>query len=290
MEESKRSKRKKGGGHMKRIAVVNDLSGLGRCSLSAALPVLSVMGLECCPLPTAVLSNQTGYDSFSCCDLTDGMGAYLAEWKKRGVRFDGFLTGYLASVRQVQHIEALLDGFQTPQSIFVCDPVMADDGRVYDTYDDALCRAVMRLARRANVITPNLSELCLLCGAAYDALAACAQDGDFSKPAALARSLLSERLHTVVVTGLRHGGEISCVLVTKTGETVVTGRCYGGSYSGTGDLFSAALTGELVRETDAETAVRRTVRFLEASIADSFRAGTDRNDGVDFQTHLEMVL
>lgn len=276
---------------MKRIAVVNDLSGLGRCSLTAALPVLSVLGTECCPLPTAILSNQTGYDSFFCDDFTDRLDAYLAEWQKLGVRFDGILTGYLASEAQAKRIEAFLDAFQTPATLFVCDPVMADDGRVYDTYDEALCNAVARLAKRANVITPNLSELSLLCGADYDTLsAACAQGRGFSEVAALAKSLLSDVLHTVVVTGLRCGDEISCVLVTHEGETVVTGKRFGGSYSGTGDLFSAVLTGELVRGTNAETAVRKAVRFLEASIEESYRARTDRNDGVNFQNHLEMLL
>lgn len=276
---------------MKRVAVVNDLSGLGRCSLTAALPVLSAMGLECCPLPTAVLSNQTGYDSFFCCDLTDSLDAYLAEWEKRGVRFDGVLTGYLASVRQARQIETLLDAFRTPQTVFVCDPVMGDDGRVYDTYDDTLCRAVMRLARRANVLTPNLSELCFLCGVPYGELRALpGREAVLRRVESLARTLLSDTLHTVVVTGLRSGAEISSLLVTAAGGVCVTGPCYGGSYSGTGDLFAAVLTGELVRGTDAETAVRKAMRFLEASIADSFRAGTDRNDGVDFQTHLGMLL
>ena len=276
---------------MKRIAVVNDLSGLGRCSLTAALPVLSMLGTECCPLPTAILSNQTGYDSFFCVDFTDHLDAYLAEWKKRHVRFDGILTGYLASTQQAKRIAAFLDAFQTSDTLFVCDPVMADDGQVYDTYDAALCREVVQLARRANVITPNLSELCLLCGADYDALARlCAQGDGMVETVALAKTLLSDVLHTVVVTGVRHADTISCVLVTREGETVITGKRFGGSFSGTGDLFSAVITGELVRGIDAETAVRKAFRFLEASIEESYRAGTDRNDGVNFQNHLEMLL
>ncbi len=149
---------------MRKIAVVNDISGMGRCSLTAAIPVLSVLGLECCPLPTAVLSNQTGYDSFFCADFTEQMEAYIAEWRKRRINFDGILTGYLASARQADTILSFLEEFKTENTLYVCDPVMADDGRVYDTYDDALCGKIKMLAGKADVITPNLTELCILTG------------------------------------------------------------------------------------------------------------------------------
>lgn len=259
--------------------------------MTAALPVLSVLKTECCPLPTAILSNQTGYDSFYCDDFTDRMDRYVAEWRKLGVRFDGILTGYLASAEQADKILRFLDEFQTEDTLYVCDPVMADDGRVYDTYDCALCEKIAALARRANVLTPNLTELCILTGADFTALQAQSGSANYTEQIAqLAASFLSDTLHTVVVTGVCVGDEIRNICVTKDGVTVVNSKRYGGSFSGTGDLFSAVLAGSLVNGETAESAVQKAVRFLEVSIRDSFREGTNRNDGVNFQKYLEMLL
>lgn len=276
---------------MQKIAVVNDMSGLGRCSLTAAMPVLSVLGTECCPLPTAVLSNQTGYDSFFCADLTDKMEEYIAEWHKRGVRFDGILTGYLASAAQADIILAFLNEFKTEETLYVCDPVMADDGRVYDTYDAALCEKIAMLAKKADVITPNLTELCILAGVSYETLTAESRTATYmQKIADTASALLCGSVRTVVVTGVRVQDEICNLIVTSDGFSTVRSRCFGGSYSGTGDLFSAVLTGELVRGKTVAFAVEKAARFLEASIAETYERGTDRNDGVNFQNHLEMLL
>lgn len=276
---------------MKKIAVVNDISGFGRCSMTAALPVLSVLKTECCPLPTAILSNQTGYDSFYCDDFTDRLDPYIAEWRNRGVRFDGILTGYLASVEQADKILRFLDEFQTEDTLYLCDPVMADDGRIYDTYSPRLCRKIGALARRANVLTPNLTELCVLTDADFAALQAQSNSANYTEQIArLAGTLLSDTLHTVVVTGVCTGEEICNVSVTKDGFSVVKSKRFGGSFSGTGDLFSAVLAGGLVNGETVERAVQRAVRFLEASIEDSFKEGTDRNDGVNFQNYLEMLL
>lgn len=276
---------------VRKIAVVNDISGFGRCSLTATLPVLSVLKTECCPLPTAILSNQTGYDSFYCDDFTDRLPPYLAEWRKLGVRFDGILTGYLASSKQVDMIHAFLDEFQTEHTLFICDPVMADDGQVYDTFDRLLCEKITDLSRRANVLTPNLTELCLLAGADYKNLHAQSDSETYpNRVADLAATLLSDTLHTVVVTGVCREDKILNISVTKTGFSVVKSQRFGGSFSGTGDLFSAVLAGCLVRGETVECAVQKAVRFLEASIKESFKEGTNRNDGVNFQNYLEMLL
>lgn len=276
---------------MKKIAVVNDISGFGRCSMTAALPVLSVLKTECCPLPTAILSNQTGYDRFYCDDFTDRMERYLTEWRALGVRFDGILTGYLASAKQADILLRFLDEFKTDTTLYVCDPVMADDGCIYDTYDHALCEKIADLARRANVLTPNLTELCLLTNADFATMQAQSNTADYTqKIACLAAGLLSDTLHTVVVTGVCTGDEILNISVTKDGFSVVKSKRYGGSFSGTGDLFSAVLAGSLVNGETAQHAVPKAVRFLEASIQESFLEGTNRNDGVNFQNHLEMLL
>lgn len=271
---------------MKKIAVINDLSGFGRCSLSAALPVISALGIEACPLPTAILSNQTGYSSYFCTDFTENMPSYIDEWKKMNVKFDGILTGYLASEKQVDIILDFIENFGENSLIFV-DPVMADDGIVYDTYTPKLCERVKKLTEKANIITPNLTELCILCGENYEEIS---RENDIQKISKIATSLLTDTLKTVIVTGIRKGGEIHNVTVQKDGIYIAKSKIFGGSYSGTGDLFSSIVCAETVKGKDISQAVTLATEFLQKSIEDSYKENTDRNDGVNFQRKLEMLI
>lgn len=172
---------------VKKIAVINDLSGFGRCSLTAAIPVISVMGAQPCPLPTAVLSGQTGYPSYYCDDYTEKMEYFRQEWEKMEVAFDGIYTGYVANEAQIAQIFRFLDTFYKEGSLshrnrseegltrpgdvpkggrpfLLVDPVMGDEGRVYKMFTPNLLEQMKCLAARADVITPNLTELCLLTG------------------------------------------------------------------------------------------------------------------------------
>lgn len=271
---------------MKKIAVINDLSGLGRCSLTAAIPVISVMGIECCPLPTAILSNQTGYDSFFCDDYTDKMDCFFEEWKKLEINFDAVLTGYLANYKQAEKIIEFLKKFKTPDTLFFCDPVMADDGKIYDTYDKTLCGEIKKLSGMADIITPNLTELCILTDTDYCEISKKNTD-EISK---LAKSLLSDTLKTVIVTGVHQNNLISNIIVTKAETRVVSSNAIGGSYSGTGDIFSAVVCGKTIKGESPFKATAAAVEFLSKSIESSYKNNTDRNDGVDFEKYLGMLL
>ena len=134
----------------KKVAVINDLSGLGRCSLTAAISVLSAMGIQACPLPTAILSSQTEYPSYYCYDFTDKMDYFRQEWKKLGTCFSGIYTGYIASVPQIEEIFHFLDTFQTPDTFLLVDPVMGDDGMTYDMYTSEFLSAMKELTARAD--------------------------------------------------------------------------------------------------------------------------------------------
>lgn len=276
---------------MKKIAVVNDLSGFGRCSLSAAMPIISVLGMECCALPTAVLSNQTGYDSYHCFDYTSEMPKYINEWKKLGVHFDAILTGYLTTSTQADIVADFIDTFSTPETLLVVDPVMADDGRLYGTYSKSLCRKVAGLTSKANIITPNLTELCILCQKSYKELMLLSGNDNYTDIiAAEARKLLSDRLHTVIVTGVRKGNCICNIMVEKDNTAVSKSEIFGGSYSGTGDIFASVVCGEITKGTSMVYTVELATRFLEKAIRDTYREGTDRNSGVNFQKYLEMLI
>ena len=153
---------------MKKIAAVNDLSGFGKCSLTAALPVVSALGVQCCPLVTGVFSNQTGYDSFYCRDCTDDRVPCIEEWKKLHADFDGILTGFIANGKQGEIIHKLIDVFGNGKTVIAVDPVMADNGKMYDAYTHNTCMKIKELTKEADIITPNLTELCIFAASAED--------------------------------------------------------------------------------------------------------------------------
>ena len=271
---------------MKKVAVINDISGFGKCSLTVSLPVLSALGLECNPIPTAILSNQTGYDDFYAVDFTENMTPYIDIWKKQNVRFDAILTGYLASEKQVDVILDFINHFGNDSLVFV-DPVMADDGVLYDTYDNTLCEKVKALAKRANIITPNLTELCILCDADFKEIST---DNDIQKISNLALSLLNETTKTVVVTGIKNNNEIINLIVQESGTNTVKSTLLNGSYSGTGDIFSSIVCGGITNGMDVLSAVKLATEFITESIKSTPTALDYEPCGVNFQKKLEMLI
>ena len=157
--------------HTPRVAAIHDLSGLGRCSLTVALPVLSVMGCQCAPMPTAVLSSQTGgVTGYTFCDMTDQMAPIAAHWKAVDARFDAIYTGFLGSEAQLSLVERFFDDFADSNTLILVDPVMGDDGAAYDTYGPELIAGMAHLANRAHIITPNFTEAAFLLGLPGDSL------------------------------------------------------------------------------------------------------------------------
>lgn len=203
------------------------------------------------------------------------------------VKFDGILTGYLASGKQAEIICDFVEEFADSNTLVFVDPVMADDGVLYDTYDSDLCKKVKKLTEKANIIAPNLTELCILCGADYERIS---RENNIRKIGKIAASLLTDTLKTVIVTGVKNSDEIQNIIVDKNGEALVKSRLLGGSYSGTGDLFSSIVCAEVVKGKSILHAVNLATGFLQKSIEDSYKENTDRNDGVNFQQHLEMLI
>ncbi|MBR5321211.1 MAG: pyridoxamine kinase [Clostridia bacterium] len=271
---------------MKKIAVINDLSGFGKCSLTVALPILSAMGVECNPIPTAILSNQTGFDDFYSVDFTPHLTPYIDMWKKQNVHFDAILTGYLGSEKQVDIILDFIDHFGKNSLVFV-DPVMADDGVLYDTYDDALCEKVKALTKKANIITPNLTELCILCGVDYSQIES---KNNLEEIGNLASSLLSETTKTVIVTGIKIENDIYNIIVKKDGMNIIKSTLLKGSYSGTGDIFSSIVCGAITNGKSVNDAVSLASQFITKSIKNTPTKLDYEPDGVNFQSSLEMLI
>ena len=272
---------------MKKIAVINDISGFGKCSLTVSLPIISALGIECNPIPTAILSNQTGYDDFYSVDFTENMSPYIDIWKKQNIHFDAILTGYLASEKQVDIILDFIENFKDENTLVFVDPVMADDGVMYDTYDEKLCKKVKMLTQKANIITPNLTELCILCGADYKQIA---EKNDVQKIINLATSLIDETTKTVIVTGIKNNDEIINLIVNESGASTVKSALLKGSFSGTGDIFSSIVCGAITKGINITDAVSLATKFITESIKSTPTDNNYEPDGVNFQKHLEMLI
>ena len=153
--------------NQKKIAVINDFSGYGRCSVAVELPIISAMKLQCCVVPTSIFSNHSGYEDFFFDDYTDKMHRYIEQWKKLDLRFEGIATGFLGSVKQIEIVSEFINEFKNVDTQVVIDPVIGDDGVAYSTYTDEMCREMKKLVSYANIITPNLTEACMLTDTVY---------------------------------------------------------------------------------------------------------------------------
>ena len=281
----------------KKIAVINDLSGFGKCSLTAAISVLAAMGVQPCPLPTAVLSAQTGYDSYYLDDYTDKMENFRREWEKMGASFDGIYTGFMAGSRQIEHVFAFLDTFYQEGVFLLVDPVMGDNGSQYDIFTPQLLELMRELALRADVITPNLTELCLLTETDYRAVESVTQKRPLMETLAqMGRELLQKGPDTVVVTGIPFFDEtdgirkIGNLAVTKEEEHLRAFPHIGGSYSGTGDLFASAIAGGMARGEEIPEVMEKAGAMIEQAMADAVADQVPRNDGVEYEKYLYMLL
>ena len=282
---------------MKKIAVLNDLSGMGKCSLTAAIPVISVMGIQACPLPTAVLSAQTGFPSYYCDDYTDRMDAIMEEWKKMDFYPDGIYTGFLADARQADKAVEFIEQFAKEDTKILIDPVMGDNGEEYPIYTEALCEKMRFLVRRATVITPNLTEALLLLYGAQRAhvlwkeLSLMDEERLLKFTESTGKELSKEFDTEVVITGIdlparENHQEIGNLICAGDSVQWVTAQKVGGSYSGTGDLFASVLSAGMVKGTDTVESVRKAVNFLAKGIRDAVEEETDRNEGICFEKYL----
>lgn len=272
---------------MKRVALINDLSGLGGCSLTAALPVLSVMGVRACPMPTAVLSNQTAYDSFQMVDMTDHFMAFTEEWKKRAGYFDAIATGFLGSPRQADMVHQFIDHFGQPGTLVLVDPVMGDDGKTYPTATPAYREKIRALVARADMITPNLTEACLLTDTPYTGLSS---SHKLEEAEAMAKKMLAMGPQIVVVTGIRIGERVYNLACRENEKVVSSTPMLGNGYSGAGDLMTAVLLGGILQGRGLKATLDLASSFIAESVALAYRSGTDPNDGVNFECKLPMLL
>lgn len=267
--------------NQKKIAVVNDFSGFGRCSIAVALPIISVMKIQCCPVPTSIFSNHTGFDSFFFEDYTPKMEPYLAEWKKLGLAFDGICTGFLGSEAQIELVGHFLNEFGRKDTMVLIDPVMGDYGKPYPTYTVPMCQRMKELVQYADILTPNLTEACILTDTPYK------EKWKVAEIEAMARSLSEMGPEKIVVTGIPQGSFVANLCYEKDQDVkVLRTHKVGTSRSGTGDIFSAILAADAVNGTAFGDSVKKASNFIKKCILSSIERDIPLTDGVCFEEHL----
>ncbi len=269
---------------MKKCAVINDLSGFGKCSLTAAVPIISVMGSEVHPLPTAVLSNQTAYGSWKSVPLTDAMPKFIFEWEKLDVNFDAIMTGFVADEKQLEIINSFIEKFKKEKTVLVVDPVMADNGSFYCGYTGTMCEKIREICFKADIITPNIAELAYLADEEYSE--------NFDDIKAYALKLRNQGMKSIVATGYKSGNKISNIVFDDSGVSISESNLYGGYYSGTGDILSSIVTGGILRGMPLFDAVSLAGSFISKVICCMEKSNSiaNHNDGIDFEEYLGDLL
>lgn len=266
-----------------RVLAINDVSCVGKCSLTVALPVISACGVTCDVLPTALLSTHTGgFDGYAFHDLTGEIGKITAHWKKLGLRFDFIYSGYLGSVEQIDAVARIRDEFLSADGKFIVDPVMGDSGKLYDRFDGHFVAKMRELCKRADYILPNLTEACFLTDTPYPV-------GQVADGSALIEKLLKIN-PCPVITGVHEENELS-VFYVKDGKSERISSClYEGFFVGAGDLFASAFVGCLARQKSLSEAVCLAMHFTTAAIKRSAKEVPDKRFGLNFEKEIFAFL
>ncbi|NLC72644.1 MAG: pyridoxamine kinase [Ruminococcaceae bacterium] len=270
---------------LKRIAAINDISGLGKCSLTIALPVISASGVECSCIPTALLSTHTGeFQNWTKVDLSSQMLKIAEHWREIGAKFDGICSGYLASPAQANLVSEIIDILADENTLIITDPTMADNGEYYTGFDNSMCEAFKTLCKRAMVITPNITEAAFLSGVPYKKPP---QDREYVEELFAALATLGPKI--IAITGIHTKNEEVGIIVKdlRNGKSCEEMRPQrGGVFYGVGDIFASAFSALLVRGATIPEALSASGLLLEKSIEKSYLGDTPRRFGVEFETVL----
>lgn len=269
----------------KKIAVVNDIAGYGRCAMTVLLPIISYLGVQACPVLTSVFSSNTAFPHFFMDDYTDRMEAYLASWEKIGLKqkFDGIATGYLGSVRQIEIVKRFVSEFAGRDTLVIVDPVMGDHGRLYSAYTVELCTELRKLVALADIVTPNLTEACHLADMPY-------KDKGWKRKELfeLAGRLAAMGPSHVVITGIPQGEYLANYVFVKRPQEEAEARLIrvhkaGEERCSTGDVFTAVIAADAVNGLPFDKSVRKAAGFVKRCVEEAVALGTPPAEGVPFE-------
>ena len=265
---------------LKKVAAINDLSGIGKCSLTVAIPILSSLKVQCCPFPTAILSSQTGFSEYTFLDLTNEMEKYSNTWKKLNLNIDTIYSGFLGSSSQIDIVRNFIKS--NPHAFVIVDPVLGDNGELYPIFNNDTCTKMKDLVIHSNLITPNITEACLLLNKDYK--------DNFSEEEVItiAKKLSELGPSKVIITGIVRDNMIYNLSYDKEEDKAFTygleyNKC---SYSGTGDIFVSIICGLITNNYDLEFAVKTASDFIYKCVSYTSKYEDDRNQGVMFEMFL----
>lgn len=264
---------------IKKIAVIQDLSGYGRASLTVTIPILSSMGFQVCPLPTAILSAHSEYPNYYSFDLTPQLDAFITHWKELGLKFDALYSGYLASPKQIGIISNFFDDFKTAENFILVDPVLGDNHVLYPNMNTTMVDSMRNLCHKADIITPNLTEAALLLG--HDPL----KPIDLTTTIEWCKELSRLGPLWVIITSApsEKENEASTIAYDRDDGRVWRVKCdyIPASYPGTGDAFAAVITGAILNGDSLPIALDRAVHFINMGIKSTFGCRHNPLDGME---------
>lgn len=269
----------------KKILAINDISCVGRCSLTVALPILSAAGFETAILPTAILSTHTGgFEGYTFCDFTEQIMPIAEHWKSLGLKFDAIYTGYLGSKEQLGLVSEIIDMFRGDNTIVYTDPVMGDNGKLYTGFDGDFPAGMLELCKKADLIVPNITEAAFMTKNEY-----ISEGYDKAYIEKLIADLTETGIPNVVISGVsfEKGKVGAAVYRKKTGKTeyAFTDRI-DAYYHGTGDVFASALLAGAAGGLELTQAARKAMEFTYNSILRTHKAGDEERYGVRFEEEL----
>lgn len=274
---------------LKRIVAIHDISGFGKCSLTVALPVISVAGVECACMPTAVLSTHTGeFTDYTFRDLSNDMYPIAKHWNSLGLEFDAIYAGYLGNSEQADLVVDIVPLLKNDKTLVIIDPVMADNGKYYSKLNDEMCKGFLKLCTIADIITPNFTEATLLLGEKYINPP---YTHDYVE--SLLKRLSDLGPSKIVLTGVSfNSNEVGAACYDKESGQInySFSTRMPGTYHGTGDLFTSAFSAAIVRGIPIEISMKIAVDLVKSSIELTYKRGTPAHYGVDFESVLPQFL
>ena len=273
---------------MKRIMTIQDVSCIGKCSLTVALPIISAMGVETGIVPTAVLSTHTQFQGFTFTDLTDDMEPIKDHWKKEAFNFSAIYTGYLGSLRQINIVSDYFDTFKGTDTKIIVDPAMADNGRLYAGFDEAFAKNMATLCKKADIILPNISECAFMLGEEYPGEDA---DEETVKELLLKLSKLGAKICVITGTTFKDGTFGFTGYNTETGEFFKYGTEKINLKShGTGDIFASAFTGALMNDLSVFDSLKVAADYSCQCIRNTYEDPDAITYGVNFEAEIPYLL
>lgn len=273
---------------MKRILTIQDISCIGKCSLTVALPILSAMGTEACVIPTAVLSTHTSFKGFTFRDLTQDIQPISNHWVKEKITFDAIYTGYLGSKEQVDLVSNIFDTYKKADTLIFVDPAMADNGKLYAGFTEDFAQNMARLCTKADVIVPNLTEACYMLGIPY-----MGEDYTKAEIETILKDLSKLGAKKVVLTGISfHKKELGVMAYDSVTDEFFSyyNQKVEHNYHGTGDIFASVCVGAMMRGYSLEDALKLAVDFTLECILKTEEDPNHRWYGVNFETAIPLLI